>query len=289
MVKLKKGDRIFGYFNLKDLAAAEKDLADEKIKVLNDGLTLEFTKVAPTAAVNVAVDKVNNKYYFENVNGTEFKLGAASDIGDENVSDGVYAADDIAEMFIQNETAYWTLYIVDGYCLEAVKTEKVQAIDLYVTAKSVVYNTTDNKTTYTFGLNTKADGKGDAYTFTKTVDGTNAAYEGIAKGELVKYTYDAVTKAGIDVIEVNVIKVAKTTLLAAPEFGNKDTDVVELVAVYRAINAVTDKNVENRIELEADIVYGDADGQANIPARINGLKADKYTVIISEYTYAVKA
>ena len=286
--ELAKGDRIFGYFNLKDLDAATKDLADKKIKVLNDGLTLEFTKVAPTAAVNVAVDKVNNKYYFENVNGTEFKLGAASDIGDENVSDGVYAADDIAEMFIQNETAYWTLYIVDGYCLEAVKTEKVQAIDLYVTAKSVVYNTTDNKTTYTFGLNTKADGKGDAYTFTKTVDGTNAAYEGIAKGELVKYTYDAVTKAGIDVIEVNVIKVAKTTLLAAPEFGNVDTDVVTAAAVKAAIETV-EQYVENRIELEAAIVYGKASNENVISNNIAAKKADGYVVVISDYTYAVKA
>ena len=218
--ELAKGDRIFGYFNLKDLAAAEKDLADEKIKVLNDGLTLEFTKVAPTAAVNVAVETLadgSNKYYYENVNGTEFKLGAASDIGDENVSDGVYAADDIAEMFIQNETAYWTLYIVDGYCLEAVKTDKVQAIDLYVTAKSVVYNTTDNKTTYTFGLNTKADGKGDAYTFTKTVDdGTNAAYEAIVKGDTVVYYYDAATKAAIGITEFKVIDLT----------GEKDTEKV---------------------------------------------------------------
>ncbi|MBQ4051547.1 MAG: hypothetical protein IJD13_07940, partial [Oscillospiraceae bacterium] len=158
-------------------------------------------------------------------NGTEFKLGAASDIGDENVSDGVYAADDIAEMFIQNETAYWTLYIVDGYCYEAVKTDKVQKTDLYVTSKSVVYNTSDNKVTYIFALNTKADGKGDAYTFTATTDGYNANYDKIDIGDLVAYTYDANTKEAYGITEYFAIAEEDATEDMTVETGSVAVEI----------------------------------------------------------------
>ena len=131
-----KGDRVYGFYNNKDAK-------------------YELTKVEPAATVNVAVDKVNNKYYFENAAGTEFFVGAASDLAtwdaDKKVFiDGDYVTGLDVTKFLQNETAYWDLYIVDGYCFEAVKTEKEQNIDLFVTAKTAAYNTTDNKTTYTF-------------------------------------------------------------------------------------------------------------------------------------------
>ena len=293
--ELAKGDRIFGLFNMKNYEAAAKDLADEKIKYIADGLTLEFVKVAPTAIVNVAVDTANTKYYFENVNGTEFKLGAASDLATD--FDGNYIAGVNGNVFVQNETAYWALYIVDGYCFEAVKTEKEQSIDLFVTSKSVVYNTTDNKTTYTFGLNTKADGKGTAYTYTTTVTGTAAALEGIAKGETVVYYYDAKTLAATGIKEFKVLTVADTLYKAEAAFANVDTIASRVTDVLAKIDEATDKYVQYRIVLKASgnkaydkpVVLGSSATDA-IPAAVAAKAAtpNDIEILVPEYTYVQK-
>ena len=193
--ELAKGERIFGLFNMKNYEAALKDFQAGTIKYIADGLTLEFVKATATELVNVAVATVDGvvKYYYEDVKGTEFKLGAASDLDTD--FDGNYIVGVDGAELVKNETAYWTLVEADGYCFEAIKTEKEKKIDLYVTSKSVVYNTTDNKVTYTFALNTKADGKGDSYTFTKTTTDYNAAFDAIVKGDVVVYTCDAKTGA----------------------------------------------------------------------------------------------
>ena len=207
-----KNDRIYGHFNLKG-DADTKAIAAETAKTIAyryDALTLEYVKVEATAISNVVVDKVNTKYYIGTANGTEFKLGAASDVA--TLKDGNYTALN-GNKFVQNETSYWALYIVDGYCYEAVKTEKIQKIDgLFVTAKTAVYNTTDNKTTYTFTLNTKADGSGTAYTWTETVTGTSAKYEAIAKDEKVRYYYDAQTKEGTGIVELIYVELTETSV-----------------------------------------------------------------------------
>ena len=271
----KKGDRVFGFYNEKSEA-------------------WELTKVEPTAIVNVAVDTVDGveKYYFENVGGTEFKIGAAS------IMDEFY--EDFEPEFVKNETAYWALYIVDGYCLEAVKTAKVQEKDLFVIAKSVVYNTTNNTTTYTFTLNTKADGKGDAYTFVKTVQGTDAALEGIAKDDTVVYYYDAQTLAAISIKEYEELKVTETLMKDQTAFDYTDTKVAMAAHVIAKLAEATDKYIQYRVILPAanagynkPVVYG-ADAAALVAAIADAKDGavatdatDDVEIVIPEYTYVV--
>ena len=261
----KKGDRVFGFYNEKSKA-------------------WELTKVEPTAIVNVAVDTVDGveKYYFENVAGTEFKVGAA-------FAKTEYKA--FAPQFVKNETAYWALYIVDGYCLEAVKTEKVLEKDLFVIAKSVVYNTSNNTTTYTFTLNTKADGKGDAYTYTKIVNGNDAALDGIVKGDTVVYYYNAQTLVPTGIKEYQVLTVKETELLAQPVFGYVDTKVATADDVIAKLAEVTDAYIQYRIVLPAanagndkPVVFGSLAQKTEVEDAISAAE-NVAEVIIPEYEY----
>ena len=261
----KVGDRVFGFYN-------------EKTKAF------ELSKVEPTAIVNVAVDTQDPtavKYFFEKVGGTEFKIGAASILLDYYY--------DFEPEFVKNETAYWALYIVDGYCLEAVKTEKVQEKDLFVIAKSVVYNTTNNTTTYTFTLNTKADGKGDAYTFVKVVNGNDAHLDKIVAKDTVIYSYDAQTLAAISIQEFKTIEAKTEKVLANEALGNVDTVCATAASVIEALAlAAAETDVEFRIVLPAKNggatkapIAGQASQEAEIVAGAN--------VVMDDYQFVTLA
>ena len=288
-----KGDRIYGHFNLKGKDADTAAIAAEAAKTIAyryDALPLEYVKVAATAVENIVVDTkdgANTKYFIEKADGTEFKLGAASDVA--TLKDGNYTALD-GTMFVPAETSYWALYIVDGYCYEAEKVATEASKDLTVTAVKKDVNTANNTVTYVFTLNTKADGTGDAYTFTKT-DATNklAQYDNIATGDLVKYTYDTKTKAAKDIIEINLIEVDAEVLYNAAEFNNVDTAVIPVADALAAVGSVTNKNVENRIVFESEIVFGAASAEADLAYAIAYLRDLGMKIEITNYRYVVDA
>jgi len=212
--ELADGDRVFGYFDQKTLGQATYDATAANFKngaakaALYDGMTFVFAKVAATTVDNVVTDVVTDangtktKYFIEKVDGVEFQMGKASKLADAYVGK--------TYDFKANETAYWALYIVDGYCYEAEKVATEASKDLYVTAVKKDVNTADNKVTYVFTLNTKANGTGDAYTFTKS-DAANklAKYDVIANGDVVRYNYDTKTNAAKDITKL--IKIEATT------------------------------------------------------------------------------
>ena len=265
----KKGDRVFGFYNNKSKA-------------------WELSKVEATVIDNVAVK--NGKYYIGTENGTEFFLGATSDLytwsADEKVFiDGNYIVGVNGQAFVPNEPAYWALYITDGYCFDAVKTDKVQKMDLFVTAKSKVVNTADNKVTYTFALNTKKDGTGTAYTFVAT--GENASYEKIVAGDTVIYFYDAKTLAAISIKEFKTIEAKTEKVLANEALSNIDTVCATAASVIEALGlAAAETDVEFRIVLPAKNggatkapIVGEASQKTEIESTIGA------NVVIADYQF----
>ncbi|MBR5615396.1 MAG: hypothetical protein IKW66_01115, partial [Clostridia bacterium] len=262
---LKVGDRVFGFLNNK----TEK---------------YELTKVAPTTEYFTVVLDNNGttKYYKDAIaEASEIKLGAAFATSEYKSYVAPFKAD---------EPAYWDLYIVDGYCFDAVKTDKVASLDAKVTAKSVVTNTIDGKVIYTFALE---DANKVAYTFTYTP--TNTAeielYHSIAKDDTVVYYYDAKTKAAIGIKEFDVLTVTETEVLNADAFGNVDTKVALVADAIAKLAEVTDENIQYRIVLPAanagqtlPVIFGDADQEANLDNAIAAAKAVA-EVILPEYDY----